>query len=520
MMKDDRFAKSPPYLFTALQYVERTILENQINVSGQRGSVDPSNNVRKLGNACSVFTNLKGTPKYWQKARNELIAKVNQLGPFHIFFTLSCAEMLWSEVFVSILRKEGQTVVYGKDGNPWNGKESDIYVVDGETKTKLKVFIKESGRSVNEILKDHVVLITRIFDNRVKSFVKNILKKGKVPISHYSYRVEFQARGLPHIHGVGWIEKEWLTKNKYITEQESTVDFEENPQKAARLAEEIMSVNIPEDDEALKETVLQVQKHKHTATCKKNSVLSCRFGFPKFPSEKTLIAEPLTDGDEDEKKEKYAEYSAILAKARDFLEDETINEDMTHDEFLKSIDVKSEDYENALKTSKHGRILIMKRSVKERFINNYNKEWMKAWNANMDVQVSFDAYSVISYILSYVAKDETGMTEFLKEALKNALDMKLNEREVMKALKMAYLTHRQVGASEALYRINKGMHLKQSNIKCVFVSSGFPENRASFFMKIADKDDEAEREDDAEEKFVKIEGRSGKFKESITIHER
>jgi len=57
-------------------------------------------------------------------------------------------------------------------------------------------FIEENLPTSNHaLLKDYTFLITRIFDARVKSFIKNILMgsgKDKVPISFYSYRVEFQ----------------------------------------------------------------------------------------------------------------------------------------------------------------------------------------------------------------------------------------------------------------------------------------------------------------------------------------
>ena len=41
-----------------------------------------------------------------------MIAKVKQLGPFHIFFTLSCAELRWFEVWHSILKRKGYDVQY------------------------------------------------------------------------------------------------------------------------------------------------------------------------------------------------------------------------------------------------------------------------------------------------------------------------------------------------------------------------------------------------------------------------
>ena len=43
-----------------------------------------------------VLENAPGTPRYWQKKRHELIGKLENLGPFQLFFTLSCAFYLSS----------------------------------------------------------------------------------------------------------------------------------------------------------------------------------------------------------------------------------------------------------------------------------------------------------------------------------------------------------------------------------------------------------------------------------------
>ena len=62
------------------------------------------------------------------------------------------------------------------------------------------------------------------------------------------------------------------------------------------------------------------------------------------------------------------------------------------------------------------------------------------------------------------------------------------QEEKLKALQRAYLTHRQVGFSEAVYRAIKSMWLKGSNVTCVLVSSGFPENRYVSFKKVGFRD--------------------------------
>ena len=85
----------------------------------------------------------------------------------------------------------------------------------------------------------------------------------------------------------------------------------------------------------------------------------------------------------------------------------------------------------------------------------------------MDIQLAFDPYAVTSCIVSYMNKDESQMTKFLSDALKT--EKKQNAKEKLRTLQKCFLTHRQVGISEAVYRLLPGMHLKDSNIKCTFV---------------------------------------------------
>ena len=81
----------------------------------------------------------------------------------------------------------------------------------------------------------------------------------------------------------------------------------------------------------------------------------------------------------------------------------------------------------------------MKRKIKERNVNNYNKEWLKAWNANLDIQLAFDTYALITYIISYVGKDESGMTKHLTDCLKEYNGQPFEDQ--LNALKLKFLTH-------------------------------------------------------------------------------
>ena len=119
--------------------------------------------VYNLDDPIMVFDNIKNTPKYWQKARYELNAKVENLGPFDLFFTLSCADTRWSENFTSIL--EGHNVTYENI----HGQEKIL--VDGQT---LENFLA-AYPTKHSIIRTNLLNATVNFQHRLKMFIKHIV---------------------------------------------------------------------------------------------------------------------------------------------------------------------------------------------------------------------------------------------------------------------------------------------------------------------------------------------------------
>jgi hypothetical protein len=203
---------------------------------------------------------------------------------------------------------------------------------------------------------------------------------------------------MPHVHGVVWLDKNYL--QPYL----NNVNKTEYNDRVVELIDSMITCQLPSDDEKLRQVVTEVQKHNHTKSCRKYSG-TCRFGYPRFPSDRTIIAKPppshLSDHEQKEMLESAAE---ILSRARLVLESDSVKDDMTFDEFLLVIDVSKEDYINAISLSLRGKVVVLKRDVSERYINNYNKEFLTAWNANMDIQFCYDPHAVCTYISDYVGK--------------------------------------------------------------------------------------------------------------------
>ena len=351
---DERFSKDSCYLFMASYYIERLALEKQISISGRRGkSIRGANGEIQveLTDVFDVFKKIKGSPKYWQLARNELVAKVNQLGPFHVFYTFSCGEMRWAEVFLTLLCREGYKVTVPSE---WNGNENELIVEENGEKTELWDYVNNKmSKPKHKLFDEGIVLLTRMFDARVKSFISNILMGGgtdKVSFRWYSYRVEFQARGMPHIHGVAWIA-DWYLKEKGINDP-FFCNADENA--VTELADKLISCQLQEplepnanssDEEKedyhhaikLNKIVSKVQKHDHTKSCTKRDGVTCRYDFPKFPCKKTILAKPHKKADEYLSKEEWnkkteedkkikEENEEILGNAKANLRNENLEE--------------------------------------------------------------------------------------------------------------------------------------------------------------------------------------------------
>ena len=251
----------------------------------------------------------------------------------------------------------------------------------------------------------------------------------------------------------------------------------------------------------MRDIVEQVQIHHHTKTCRKYGS-KCRFNFPKFPSEQTIIAQPLCEDDfptllDMHKYQKDLE--SILTKVRHVLENldhyfshdklfkEHLLSKITLDEVLIHADIGHDlqsaryKYYNALRVTRKGKVIILKRSVQEMWVNNYNSEWISAWNGNMDIQLCLDFFAICTYITDYYTKDESGTITHLLETAKECHGK--SQKEKMKALSQVFSSHRHVGESEAYYKICPELHLSHSSVKTVYIHNGFPENRRLFLRQ-------------------------------------
>ncbi len=303
---------------------------------------------------------------------------------------------------------------------------------------------------------------------------------GKI-VDHF-YRVEFQQRGSPHVHCLFWIEgAPQINKNT----DEEVVEF----------IDKYVTCELPSDDDTLLDIVSSVQTHskRHSKSCRKNNT-TCRFNFPKPVSARTFIckvkeckcdkkklAEAMKnpdsknkpvckcfDDDDDKMPKKIAQ--AILTAVKKAVEDDVPYASV--EELFESLHINQTIFEEAYRRIETKNKVVYKRGVNEVWVNQYSKQLLKCWNANMDLSFVTDAYAVIIYIISYITKAEREIGLLLSNAQKEAAKQgNLSAREALKKLGSVYLHNRDVCAQEAVYRLTN-MHLKECSRKVVFVPTG------------------------------------------------
>jgi len=343
---------------------------------------------------------------------------MDSYGPFHFFFSLSANEKQWPEVKAAILHHE-----------KLEGLDKIVYEVGWETDDEMIKFhfngwnqdaskiisCKKFKTRNNKFFVDNFMLITRIFDSRIKAFISKILC-ANVDIEHYSYRIEFQVRGMPHLHGVFWLSERSLKENGFISASGELIEAQ-----IPRLVNKWVSCSLEQENEELNNLVRQVNCHKHTRSCRKGK-FACRFSFPRLPSDETLVAKPLNEDlfdtpemfkDELKKNRKILQYCKTTLESLTDQDVEELGNDLKKfialvNEKQRDINITYDSYKNALQVSEKGQTVVLKRKLSERNVNNYNPLYMLAWRANMDIQFCNDNYAIVTYITDYITKADAG----------------------------------------------------------------------------------------------------------------
>ena len=139
--------------------------------------------------------------------------------------------------------------------------------------------------------------------------------------------------------------------------------------------------------------------HQHSKTCRKYRNEKCRFHFGKFYTNRTIIAQPLSDSlSVDVKNAIIGNRKLLLKKVKQYTDSKlnpskknfynTSRDDYEEiksiDEILEFLEISKFDYEQALSISDDQDFQIhYRRPPNSCFVNNYFCDRLIAWEANM-----------------------------------------------------------------------------------------------------------------------------------------
>ena len=123
---DPRWRNNMYWVFSAAVFREKKDLQRNIDLGYKHGQKDTSKGEARftLRDPFSVFQNVANTPAYHKKGKMEMMARLDNYGPFNIFCTVSCADTRWKENIVFVLRERGVGVRCSVDQ-----KQKEMYEV-------------------------------------------------------------------------------------------------------------------------------------------------------------------------------------------------------------------------------------------------------------------------------------------------------------------------------------------------------------------------------------------------------
>ncbi len=200
-------------------------------------------------NLTTIFMSVRGTKQYWFLCNSKLKCMVKEWGTPTLFLTFSCAEYKSPEI-LGYLKKVNDV----PDNYP-------------------------SGRLCTE----DPISVSHRFSQKFHSFFQTVIVKGQVlgKVTHYFWKKEYQARGVPHYHIVLWID-------------DAPVLGVDDNSKVIKWIEERITCRIPDQNTnpELYAMVTKYQMHKCSAYCRRKRkvkglfVTKCKFGFPRPEMEK------------------------------------------------------------------------------------------------------------------------------------------------------------------------------------------------------------------------------------------
>lgn len=94
---------------------------------------------------------------------------------------------------------------------------------------------------------------------------------------------------------------------------------------------------------------------------------------------------------------------------------------ISYEDFLNVLGFDEKRYLTCVSSGMWRPIVLFKRDPQDMYINNYIRNALPLWRANMDIQPCLDAYAVVEYISAYMCKGNHALTQVMDATIKAGL---------------------------------------------------------------------------------------------------
>ncbi|XP_065370889.1 uncharacterized protein LOC135963037 [Calliphora vicina] len=395
-----------------------------------------------------ILKGIRSSPAHWEGEKKKVLAMIRQFGLPTFFITLSAAESQWPELLVILVK-----------------------VVQNRVITEEEALNLTTQEKYNLIRLDPITS-SRYFDQRIRHLFKHFKSAagifGEHKVVKFYWRIEFQQRGSPHVHGIYWMDNAPIFNINDETTFPAVVNF--------------IDTYISTDSTIMEvSNYVSYQKHNHNRTCQREirGQKICRFHIPYPPLPNTEILLPLPDDIDNNNLENHKKnYEKIHNILNGNLSDDEANRFESFESFLadERVNLTYEEYIFALRSSLKKPRVFLKRSFNDRCINAFNPKILSMQRANMDIQFVLDAYACVSYIVNYINKSNRGVSRLLQEAMNEIQTGNFSIKQRLQHIGNKFISASEVSGQEAAYNI-LGMHLSQCSSAEVFINTMAPEKR-------------------------------------------
>ncbi|XP_075158165.1 uncharacterized protein LOC142231442 [Haematobia irritans] len=402
-----------------------------------------------------ILKGVRSSPAHWEAEKKKAIAMIRQFGLPTFFITLSAAETKWQELLV----------ILAKTVDNMNISEEEA----------LNLPFGEKAR----LIRSDAITCSRYFEFRFRQLFSLFKMKNGIFDDHfvnkYYWRVEFQQRGSPHVHGMYWLHE---APKVNINDSSTFPDV-------ITFIDRYISTNGA--DENLAEFI-PYQRHNHNRSCTREfrGEKICRYGMPYPPMPETTILLPLPDDCENvlEYKNNFSKIQSLLNAnmSADQLEHLNVFKNfLSHENICLSYNEYILSLRSALKKPK----IMLIRRFEDRMVNAYNPTILGLHRANMDIQYILDPYACCSYIINYINKSNRGVSRILRDAVEEIKFGNHSIKQKLQHIGHKFISGTEISAQEAAYCC-LGMRLSECSNAEIYINTGRPEERV-FILKPRDQ---------------------------------